>query len=95
MQEIAGYLNKVREQEKSFRSQISKVLAELETFLLKGDASISAEAAELLFIGAKEKKVKGLVELCGLPGKFGSALKNSSYTSLALILKLLTASSMP
>lgn len=93
MEEVAKFLNKAREQEKSFRAQISRVLEELEAYLMKEDTKMTSDGAELLFIGAKEKKVKGLVELCGLPGKFGSSLKNSSYTAMALIAKLLTVSS--
>lgn len=93
MEEIARFLNKAREQEKSFRSQISKVIEELDSYLNKEDTKMNSDGAELLFTGAKEKKVKGLVELCGIPGKFGSSLKNSSYTAMALIAKLLTASS--
>jgi len=90
--QVEVYLLKVREQEKSFRAKISRVLEELETYLFAERTQVSADGAELLFSGNKDKKLKGLVELCGLPGKFGSALKNSSYTALALVLKLLTAS---
>ena len=91
--QVDSYLAKVREQEKSFRSKISRVLAEFETYLAHETTVLSLEEVEKVMNGVKEQKYKGLVELSGLPGKFGSSLKNSSHTALSLILKLLTSSS--
>ena len=91
--QVESYLAKVRDQEKSFRSKISRVLAEFETYLVHETTELSLEDVEKVMNGIKEKKYKGLVELSGMPGKFGSSLKNSSHTALSLILKLVSSSS--
>ena len=91
--QVELYLAKIREQEKSFKSKISRVLSEFDTYLSSETTNLSNDDIERILNGVKEKKYKGLIQLSGLPGKFGSALKNSSHTSLALLLKLISSSS--
>lgn len=89
--QVDVYLAKIRDEEKSFRSQISRVLVDLEKALFNGGKQLTQQAMEQLFEGIPEKKYKGLVALSGIPGKFGSGLKNSSHTSLALLLRLISS----
>lgn len=53
---------------------------------------LSEQTIETVLAGKHENGLKGVVELCGISGKFSDSLKNSSHTAMDLLWRLLSNS---
>jgi hypothetical protein len=91
-EEILTFLTQINQELKNMRAKVSRILKDLDAFLFN-DSFLADDTIEILMHGKPEKKLKGLLSLCGITSKFSNSLKNSSCTAIELIYKLITDSS--
>jgi len=88
-EKIKGFLKEIKMNQMRLRVQISVVLKKLEEYLFETKLDLDEDHIKLILLGNYEHDEQGLIRLCGTRGRGAKRFKNSAFSALKLLLRLL------